>query len=74
MSQSSIKIVSAIDIEPSLKTELEAKLKARYGSENTFEYFLDPSILAGIVVKVDDMEYHYDLRDQIDFILLELLK
>ena len=74
MTKSPIKIVSAIDIESSLKTSLESKLQAKYGTDCTFEYKIDTSILAGLIVQVDDMEYHYDLRDQIDFILLELLK
>jgi F0F1-type ATP synthase delta subunit len=74
MTKSAIKIVSVVDIESDLKAGLEAKLKAKYGAERSFEYHLDPNILAGMVVQVDDMEYHYDLRDQIDFIFLELLK
>ena len=74
MTKSPIKIISSVDIESSLKISLEAKLQGKYGTERAFEYKIDVSILAGLIVQVDDMEYHYDLRDQIDFILLELLK
>jgi len=74
MVRNTIIIRSAVELTNDLKAVLEAKLKAKYADKDTFEYLLDPSILVGLVVQVDDMEYHYDLRDQIDFILMELLK
>lgn len=74
MIRNSIIIRSAIAISEDLKSVLETKLKAKYPGKETFEYLQDPSILVGMVVQVGDMEYRYDLRDQIDFILMELLK
>ena len=74
MIQNIIIVRSAIEISNDLKTILEVKLKAKYPENYTFEYMQDPSILVGLVIQVGDMEYHYDLKDQVDFILMELLK
>ena len=74
MIKNTIIVRSAIEIPNDLKEVLETKLKAKYSTKDAFEYVLDSSILVGLVVQVDDMEYHYDLRDQVDFILMELLK
>ena len=74
MVQDTIIVKSAIELSNDLKPTLEAKLKAKYPEKNAFEYLLDPTILAGLVIQVGDMEYHYDLKGQVDFILMELLK
>ncbi len=69
-----IKILTAVPLSSELKSALESKLLTKFGSGKTYQYETDVNILAGIVIQVDDIEYHYDLRDQINFIMLELFK
>jgi F0F1-type ATP synthase delta subunit len=74
MTSQHITIISAVEIDQSQKSILELKLRSKHPTKADFIYKIDPTLLAGLIVKVDDVEYHHDLRDQIDFILLELLK
>jgi F0F1-type ATP synthase delta subunit len=66
-------VISAAVIPDSLKSTLETKLLVKFGSDITFEYIIDTHILAGIKIKFHDIEYHYDLFNQIKHIETEIL-
>jgi F0F1-type ATP synthase delta subunit len=74
MIQKDITITSATELSQEIKLSLESKLNSKYGDGHNFVYKTNKSLLLGLVIQLGDTEYHYDLQDQIEFILLELLK
>lgn len=66
-------IFSPSDISADFKNQLESKLVAKFGSF-PIEYKIDKSLIAGLVIRLGDQEYHYDLRTQLDYILEHVLK
>jgi len=74
MLQKDIIITTAIELSQEVKLNLEPKLNTKFGKDHNIIYKVDQTLLLGMVIHVGDTEYHYDLQDQIEFILLELLK
>ena len=66
-------VISAVEIPDLLKVSLQTKLIAKFGTDVVFEYIIDTHILAGMKIKFHDVEYHYDLLNQINHIETELL-
>jgi F0F1-type ATP synthase delta subunit len=71
MSQSII-ITSAVEIPSELKSTLEQKLSIKIG-KFPFEYKIDSTLVAGIVVNFGDTEYRYDLKSEIEYIQNQLV-
>ena len=73
-----INIVSSHTLSPSNKEKLENKLDIKFNlSENskekiTFKYFIDKSLVIGLLVQVGDKEYYYNLDNQIKQILNQI--
>ena len=73
-----INIVSSHTLSPSNKEKLENKLDIKFNlSENLkekiiFKYFIDESLVIGLLVQVGDKEYYYNLDNQIKQILNQI--
>ncbi len=53
-STATARVTSAIALTDAEKNALEAKLRAQFGGDTTFEYAIDPAVLGGVVVRVGD--------------------
>ncbi len=73
-----INIVSSHTLSPSNKEKLENKLDIKFNlSDNSkektiFKYFIDKSLVIGLLVQVGDKEYYYNLDNQIKQILNQI--
>jgi F0F1-type ATP synthase delta subunit len=57
-------ITSSTEISQENKTVLEQKLKTKIG-DYSFEYKINPSLIAGFTVNFGDTQYNYDLQSEI---------
>lgn len=73
-----INIVSSHTLSPLNKESLENKLIQKFSlsSDNSdkavFKYFLDKSLVLGLLIQVNDKEYYYNLDNQITQILNQI--
>jgi F-type H+-transporting ATPase subunit delta len=52
--QSAAEITSAVELTADERRALEARLRAKFGRELSFEYKVDAALLGGVVAKVGD--------------------
>jgi len=55
------------------KNALAQKLVTKFGVTE-FEYLVDPKLVIGIMIKVGDTEYYYNLQNEAQNILTQVLK
>lgn len=68
-----IQVTSSSQLNEELKTLLEQKLKNKFG-DLEIQYSVDPKLILGLTIKVDDEEYYSNLNYEINYILSQLLK
>lgn len=49
------RVTSAVELTSDERTKLESKLLAQYGTDLTFDYRVDPTILGGVIVRIGDI-------------------
>ncbi len=49
------RVTTTIALTPEERAKLEAKVRAQYGQDLTFDYRLDPAILGGVIVRIGDI-------------------
>ncbi|GAB4148198.1 MAG: hypothetical protein OHK0017_10760 [Patescibacteria group bacterium] len=73
MTPSKIVVTTVIAVSEEIKKILEPKLKARFG-EFPITYSIDESLISGMVISFGDTELHFDLKNEVEYILNELIK
>jgi len=68
-----IHVTSSSELNHELKSLLEQKLKNKFG-DLEIQYVVDPKLILGLTIKVDDEEYYSNLNYEINYILSQLLK
>jgi F0F1-type ATP synthase delta subunit len=68
-----IHVTSSSELNYDLKSLLEQKLKNKFG-DLEIQYAVDPKLILGLTIKVDDEEYYSNLNYEINYILSQLLK
>lgn len=77
-----VKIFCASELSANSKMNLESKLKSnvsfsggfQFSFENcNFHYLVDSSLITGFYVQCGDLEFHYDLKNQLENIITELV-
>jgi F0F1-type ATP synthase delta subunit len=57
---------TAYELDDSQKNELSRKLSEAFNSEVFLEQDLDPELLAGLEIQVDDYLMNYSIRDELE--------
>lgn len=60
-----VKVVSATNLNDSLKAKIDAKLKALTGKIILYEYIIDPETKGGFKVFIDDWVFDASLKNQL---------
>jgi F-type H+-transporting ATPase subunit delta len=58
-------IESAIELEPNVAAEIEARLKRKYGDDLTTEFSVDPALLGGIRARVGSDVWDGSIRNRL---------
>lgn len=69
---SEILVTTANELSYELKKSIESKIQTKFGN-NPIKYIIDPSLIFGLIIKVGDEEFYYNVRHEISHILNELL-
>jgi F-type H+-transporting ATPase subunit delta len=67
-----VRLASAVPLEGQQQERLRQELQAAFGREPVFDVHIDPDLLGGLVVQVDDWVYDASVRTRLDSLSKQL--
>lgn len=68
----SAKIETASEMDPAIRSEIEANLKSKYGNDLTTEFHVDPQLLGGMRIRVGSDVWDGSVRNRLERLQHEL--
>jgi F-type H+-transporting ATPase subunit delta len=65
-------IETASEVDPAVRSEVEANLKTKYGSELSSEFHVDPALLGGMRIRVGNDVWDGSVRNRLERLQHEL--
>lgn len=65
-------IVTASEIHPSIRSEIEANLRSKYGNDLATEFHVDPQLLGGMRIRVGSNVWDGSVRNRLERLQQEL--
>ena len=60
------KIETASEIDPAIRSEIEANLKSKYGNDLSTEFHVDPQLLGGMRIRVGSDVWDGSVRNRLE--------
>jgi F-type H+-transporting ATPase subunit delta len=68
----SAKIETASEMDPTMRSEIEANLKSKYGNDLATEFHVDPQLLGGMRIRVGNDVWDGSVRNRLERLQHEL--
>ena len=65
-------IETASDVDPAVRSEIEANLKTKYGNDLSTEFHVDPKLLGGMRIRVGNDVWDGSVRNRLERLQHEL--
>jgi F-type H+-transporting ATPase subunit delta len=65
-------IETASDVDPAVRSEIEANLKSKYGNDLSTEFHVDPQLLGGMRIRVGNDVWDGSVRNRLERLQHEL--
>ncbi|MFL6506015.1 MAG: FoF1 ATP synthase subunit delta [Candidatus Udaeobacter sp.] len=66
------RIDTASEVDPAIRSEIEANLKSKYGNDLSSEFHVDPQLLGGMRIRVGNDVWDGSVRDRLERLQHEL--
>ena len=66
------RIDTASEVEPAIRSEIEANLKSKYGNDLSSEFHVDPQLLGGMRIRVGNDVWDGSVRNRLERLQHEL--